>query len=71
MALSISQEDLDFLKKTVENAEPYSEAEFEQMAYFDGESHIGDQRYAATSALRVLLNLGFSESDVNPWKNKR
>lgn len=70
MGSNISQEDFDFLKNTVEIAEPYSEAEFDRMAFFDGESHIGDRRYAATSALRALLYLGFSEDEVNPWKNK-
>ena len=42
-----------------------------QMAYFDGESHIGDERYASTIALHALLHMGFSEDEINPWKNKK
>lgn len=70
MVFTTKQEEIDFFKEVLKEAEPYSEEEFIKMSTFDGKSHIGDARYAATSALRVLLKLGFTEDEVNPWKNK-
>lgn len=71
MARNVKQEQIDFCMRTLKEAEPYPKEVYYNMTCFDGDSHIGDDRYAASICLQALLELGFSEDEVNPWKNKR
>ncbi len=68
MAFIIKREDLDFCLRSVREAEPYPFEEYMKMAAFDGDSHLGDMRYVSSICLQALLDLGYSEQEVNPWK---
>ena len=71
MVSATPQGQIEFFKEVVQTYEPYSPEEYGSMTMFDGESHAGDPRYAANICLQALLDMGYSEDEVNPWKNKR
>lgn len=69
MASDKREDNYEFFKYFVRKYEPYSLDIFDNLT-FDGKSRVGDKRYAATIGLKALLDAGFSEEEVNPWKNK-
>ena len=67
----VRQEDFDFLMEAVVEYEPYPLDVYNEMSSYDDEpSHVGDFRYAASIYLQALMNMGFLEDEVSPWKNK-
>ena len=65
------QEQVDFYKKVIREYEPYPFEEFQRIvSILDGKGHEDDPRIEASFCLRALLDMGFSEDEVNPWKNK-
>lgn len=65
------QEQIEALKEMVRKHEPYPKDVFEKMvSVVDGKSRENDNRYGARLCLDALLGMGFSEDEVNPWKEK-
>ena len=64
------QEQIDAFKKIVNSYEPYSLDLYNDLG-FDDKRCPDDKRLAATISLKALLDMGFSEDEVNPWKNKQ
>ena len=69
MASSIHPNDVQFFKGIIERYEPYPIEKYENMA-LDERGYDNDMRYSATICLKALLDAGFTEEEVNPWKNK-
>lgn len=68
MASVMSNEDAEFFKHFLEKHEPYSATVIDGMMFDD--KRFDEERLKATMALICLLKAGFSEDEVNPWKNK-
>lgn len=72
MESATRQEQIDFFKRMVSEHEPYPIEVYRQMvSVLDGDSHEGDLRYGASMCLQALLDMGFTEDEVNPWKKKQ
>ena len=68
MAFVMSNENAEFFKEILKDHKPYSISVFDTMMFDD--KRIDEDRLAATMALICLLRAGFSEDEVNPWKNR-
>lgn len=71
MESSIKKETADFFISVLMEYEPYSIDILNNINSFGHNKYEGDKRFAATIALDALLKAGFSEDEVNPWKNNR
>lgn len=69
MGSSIRKEYSDFFISVVKDNEPYPVEILRNLA-FDDTRYNGDKRFAATIALKSLLDAGYSEDEVNPWKKR-
>lgn len=69
MASITRQEQIDAFREIVNSYEPYPLDLYNGLG-FDDKRCPDDKRFAATISLKALLDLGFSEDEVNPWKNK-
>ena len=69
MASRIRQEMIDRFKSILSKYEPYP-IDFYMNLPLDADGYENDPRCAATTSLIALLEMGFSEDEVNPWKNK-
>lgn len=70
MASVTSQERIDHFKKIVKTYEPYSLDILDNLAFDDEEYNENNMRFVATVCLKALIDTGFSEDEVNPWKKK-
>ena len=68
MASVMSNADVEFFKHFLKEHEPYSVSVFDNMMFDD--KRFDEDRLRATMALICLLKAGFSEDEVNPWKNR-
>ena len=68
MASVMSNENVEFFRHFLKGHEPYSISAFDDMMFDD--KRFDEDRIKATMALICLLRAGFSEDEVNPWKNK-
>ena len=65
MSKETAEEFIDFIKEH----EPYPLSVWNSFV-LDGKEY-DDARLTATQALKCLLDAGYSEAEVNPWKNKK
>ena len=63
------QEMIDSFLDTVRKYEPYPMEQFLTLC-FDDDRFPDRHRLAASFSLYALLEMGFKEDEVNPWKNK-
>ena len=64
MPKEMAEEFIDFLK----DHEPYPSSIWNDFMFDD--KRYEDDRLVATQVLECLLRAGYSEDEVNPWKNK-
>ena len=69
MASVISKETADEFINFIKEYEPYPLNIWDSFI-LDGKQY-DDARLTATQALKCLLNAGYSEDEVNPWKKTR
>lgn len=68
MSSDIPNDLIELCMVLVKEIEPYP---LSILDYCIDNNKIDDSRYAATMALKRLLEAGYSEDEVNPWKNKQ
>lgn len=68
MAFVISSEDAELFKRYLRETEPYPLQILDELMFDDKRYEEG--RLLATSVLKLLLNAGYSQEDVNPWMKK-
>lgn len=69
MASAISSDTLDFFREILQMCEPYPLSVLDDMMLDD--KRFDERRLGATEALKCLIDAGYSEDEVNPWKNKQ
>lgn len=66
MGYVISKEAYDEFVSYIKAYEPYPLSVLDDLMLDD--NRYDDLRYSSTMALKVLLDAGYSEDEVNPWK---
>ena len=70
MESSTRKERVESFLETLRHYEPYPMELFRTMM-FDDDRFPDSNRLAASISLYALLEMGFTEEEVNPWKNKQ